>query len=145
MQQNIAEDTAEDTVITKFEVKESARTSILPKYAGSYLNILEPLIYQVLSEYCAEYRGAYWQIWELSNHTFFMVPEVNTETLKMSCSGNFYSGEMSAEAAGIVACLGAFNRMAWATDDQRFVNHFYALKDFASQHSEATEIFKAID
>ena len=80
-------------------------------------------------------------MWELSNGAFYMAPGDKTETYPMSCAGNWYEGTMSADAAGIVACLVAFNRMAWHTREDRFTNLFYGLREWALEHPEAKEIF----
>ncbi len=50
---------------------------------------------------CREYRGAYWLMWELSNGGFYMAP-ARDEMLNIEAM-NYFSGQMSADAAGITA------------------------------------------
>lgn len=135
------------TTITRTRVAERSRLNILPRYAGAHMAKLESTIYQVLREYCDTYQGGYWEMYELSNGAFYMAPGT-VEPMAMKCAGNWYDGAMTADAAGIVACLVAINRLAWGTTGaarDRFVTLFYALRDYAIEHAEAAEILGAID
>lgn len=136
------------TRITRNQVAQRNRLQILPRYAGHLGAILEATIYQVLGEYHAGYQGGYWEFFELDNGAFYMAPTGLVEPLSMECAGNWYSGTMSADAAGLTATLVAVNRMAWGTDGadrNRFVDLFYALRAYALDHAEAGEIMRAID
>ncbi len=135
---------AETNGITATLVVESQRLAILPRYAGQHMAALESAIFHAMREYCREYQGGYWYMYELSNGSFYMAPG-RDEKLPMACAGNYYEGTMSADAAGIVACLVGFNRLAWKTRDQRFVDLFHALRHFAAYHPENSAIFAAID
>lgn len=126
-------------------VSDEQRMNILPRYAGKHFMLLEGLIYKVMGEYSEAYQGGYWIMWELSNGAFYMAPGDRRETFPMICAGNWYSGTMTADAAGVVACLVAFNRLAWHTREERFINLFYGLREWAAEHPEASEIFAAID
>ncbi len=60
--------------------------------------------------------------------------------------GNGYRGEMTAEAAGITVCLFAFSHLSFAyLQTEVFARHFHWLREFALGHSEARQIFAAID
>lgn len=135
---------AENSGITAKLVSEEKRLEILPKYAGSRMIQLEAAIFDAMREYCRDYQGGYWYMYELTNGSFYMAPG-RDEMLPMSCAGNFYDGRMSADAAGIVACLVGMNRMAWKTREDRFIDLFFALRHFAAYHEESGEIFAAID
>ena len=136
---------AEANGITVQLVADERRLSILPKYAGTRnMAKLEAAIFHTMREYCSAYQGGYWYMYELSNGAFYMAPG-RDEILPMFCGSNYYEGEMSADAAGIVACLVAFNKMAWHTQEPRFIDLFYALRHFAAYHEESAEIFRAID
>ena len=134
-----------ETPLICSRVAESQRMNILPRYTGRHFMLMEGLIYKVMGEYSEAYNGGHWIMWELSNGGFYMAPGDKNKTFPMCCAGNYYSGTMSADAAGVVSCLVAFNRMAWHTRDQRFSDLFYALREWAAEHPEAAEIFKAID
>lgn len=133
------------TPVTCSHVETSRRLDILPRYAGRHMLALERLIYQVMGEYEPDYKGAHWSMWELSNGGFYMAPGGREESYAMQCVGNWFDDTMSADAAGIVACLVAFNRLAWHTRQQRFIDLYHQLRDFALEHDEATKIMAAID
>jgi hypothetical protein len=84
-----------------------------------------------------------WDFFELSNGGFYMTSRLE-EPLRIRCESNGFDGEMSCDAAGIVACLMAFNALAWQTREAHFGVLFYQLRDFAAQHAEAASILAAI-
>lgn len=134
--------------ITRTLVADRDRMKILPRYAGRLGVMLEATIYQVLGELNKEYEGAHWNFYQLDNNAFYMAPTGLAEPLLVTCAGNWYSGTMSADAAGLTATLIAVNRMAWGTggaDRNRFVHLFYRLRDFAIDHDEGAQILHAID
>ncbi|MNG28751.1 Antirestriction protein KlcA [compost metagenome] len=51
---------------------------------------------------------------------------------------------MSADAAGITASLFAICDLAQG-GDEKLIDAYYALRDFAAEHAEANEIYSAID
>ncbi|PTB17774.1 antirestriction protein [Trinickia symbiotica] len=120
------------------------RMQILPRYFGRYMLVAEAIVYRSLESLCQDYSGGYWDFYELSNGGFYMAPST-THRLRLQCDGNGFDGEMSADAAGIVACLFAFNALVWKTRDERFERLYYCLREFASDHSEACAISAAID
>ena len=126
-------------------VEVAQRMDILPRYAGERMMILERLIFDSMRQYCVEYTGGYWEMWELSNGGFYMAPSGEPKTYAIAGPYNYYSGVMSADAAGIVACLIAFNRLACSTVEDRFINLFHNLRAWAKEHPEADEILSAID
>ncbi len=65
------------------------------------------------------------------------------EPFRIEVNGNGFSGELSAEAAGIVACL--FALCAFAEESEQGAEHYHLLRDFAMDHPEAGLIFRAID
>jgi hypothetical protein len=116
----------------------------LPRHFGRRLMTGEALVYQSLQFVCDGYSGGFWDFYELTNGGFYMAPRLE-EPLRIQCDGNGFDGEMSGDAAGIVACLMAFNALAWQTREAHFGQLFYHLRDFATQHAEAALIFGAID
>jgi len=58
---------------------------------------------------------------------------------------NGYEGALSADAAGIVASLYVINQLCWLEQSDKMIDHYYSLRDYASEHSEANEIYAAID
>lgn len=132
-----------EVVCPRKRVSENRRMSILPRYAGKHFLTMERLIYTVMREYCATYSGGSWTMWEIPGG-FVMTPDL-PGTLQMCHGENYYEGAMSADAAGITACLIAFNRMAWHTREDRFSDLYHALREWAFDHPESAEITRAID
>ena len=68
---------------------------------------------------------------------------------RIEVHGNFYSGAVSADAAGIIATLFAVNQLtAEVTDPHErdlLVDRYHFLLAFADSHSEGRAIFQAID
>jgi hypothetical protein len=160
------------TKITATVVKEEARNSFMFDHFGPAFMFVENGIYTTLDKICPDYKGGYWQFVELSNGGGYMCLDTNQPTwpaclnlpyhnsrnfytiarrwgslisLHLACE-NYYEGDVSPDAASIVACLYAINKAVWARpDDENLYKHYYWLSDFASQHVEAESIFSAID
>jgi hypothetical protein len=135
---------ASNATVKALRVPESKRMNTLPRYFGRQLRMGEALVYQSLQSVCDAYSGGFWDFFELSSGGFYMTPRMEGP-LRIQCEGNGFDGEMSCDAAGIVACLMAFNALAWQTREAHFGELFYQLRDFAAQHAEAASIFAAID
>jgi hypothetical protein len=125
-------------------VPEERRMDILPRYFGRHMIRGEIAVYAAMESLCDTYHGGFWDYVELSNGTFYMAPRTDGP-LTISCDGNGYEGEMSRDAAGVVATLFALNAMAWSTEDETFTDLYHRLVAFVPSHAEAREIFAAID
>ena len=125
-------------------VDEPERMMALPRHFGDRLLIFEGAVYDFMRSFAPDYRGAYWEFFELSNGGFFMVPDGGP--YRFSVDTNGYEGQMSADAAGITVCLFAVSHLSFTyVDDDVFAKHFHLLHEFAAEHSEASAIFAAID
>jgi hypothetical protein len=58
---------------------------------------------------------------------------------------NGFEGQMSADAAGITACLFALSHLSFQIEHESIANHFHQLREFALEHAEASVILSAID
>ncbi len=61
---------------------------------------------------------------------------------------NYFSGQMSADAAGITACLYLYSHLSFHTegaDQERFSRLYHSLRDWACEHDEKEAILAAID
>jgi hypothetical protein len=130
--------------IISTRVSDEERMDILPRYFGHHMLRVEIAVYTAMESLCETYHGGFWDYFELSNSGFYMAPRLGGP-LQIACESNGYAGEMSADAAGIVACLFALNAMTWSMQDRRFELLYYGLRDFADSHPEASAIFAAID
>lgn len=107
---------------------------------------IEPAIYAIAGNIAAEYSGAYWAFYTLSNGGFYMAPDLDKQYV-VSCI-NSYDGTLSADALGITACLYAYSHLSFSSDPalaEVCANHYYWLREFMLEHAEAGSILKAID
>ena len=104
---------------------------------------VEDAIYSFMRFLVSDYRGGLWHFCELSNGGFYMTPEMQTSQVRVKPTD--FEGRMSADAAGIIACLFAFRYLSVETRSDVLVRHYYLLRDFALEHSEAKEILAAVD
>lgn len=130
--------------ISKWVVKQDERLNALPKAFGSIGLILEGRVYDNVEFLTADYRGGYWFFYTLSNGGFYMAPKTDA-LFRMVNPANYSDEKMSADAAGICACLFALSQMCFESDNPVLAERFHQLRGFAAEHSEAGKIFKLID
>ena len=134
------------TRITKCAVDDNdydAHTYML--YGDSYSMSLEPQIFHAADELSDAYGGGVWDFFALSNGGFFMSPRYET-VLAVNCSSGSQVN-ISAEAFGISACLFAFSRLSfgYGTFAETCGRHYYLLRSYMLEQSEAALILRAID
>ncbi|MEX3547638.1 MAG: antirestriction protein, partial [Burkholderia sp.] len=82
------------------------------------------------------------------NGGFYMAPKL-AGRLRLEVDGNGYCGEVSANAAGIVATLFALGQLTaeiQGTDEaDALIDRYHFLREFVDGHAEAGAIFRAID
>lgn len=140
----IATQTQADTrKIEAYRVSDHARVGTLPRHFGSRMMTVEQKIYDLMGQFVAEYDGGYWEFFELSNGGFYMAPRM--PAVRLSIYSNRYTGQMSADAAGITVCLFVLSLLSFDCQDDVYTRHFHWLRDFALGHVEAAQIFAAID
>jgi hypothetical protein len=137
--------TADLDIITATEVPEQRRMAIFPRYFGTrYFQKGENMVYSYMEALATEdYNGGLWRMYELSNGGFYMAPDYDNQ-FRVSVD-NGYQGRMSADAAGIVACMYAFNHLAAISGDEKIIQLCHNLLDFACEHFEARAIRSATD
>jgi hypothetical protein len=131
-------------VITATPVSEDKRISFLPKHFGVHFVSGEATIYAWAATLSADYAGGLWNYVELSNGGFYVSP-ATPEKLRVRWPDNYFDGEVSADAAGIIITLYALNHLAAKTLLNRFVDKYHSLREFALTHPEAAYIMSAID
>ena len=65
-----------------------------------------------------------------------------------SCAMNYFEGELSADALGIVSCLMAYSHLSFSESipfAKVCAEQFYQVRNYACYHPEAVAIFGAID
>ncbi|MCA7912080.1 MULTISPECIES: antirestriction protein [Burkholderia] len=125
-------------------VVEEQRMHFLPHYFGARYLHGEAFVYDWARRLCSTYNGGMWHFFRLSNGAFYLAPEI-AAPVSVRWNLNSYEGSMGAEAFGIVVTLYALCHMAETFGDERFIDHYHALRAFAVQHPEQREIFRAID
>lgn len=125
------------------EVPEEERLEVLPRHFGRHMLRVEHAVYHFMGVISPGYCGGFWNFVELSNGGFYMAPAGGPVPVRVE--GNGYNGQMSAEAAGITACLFALNYLSSALEEEGLPQHFYWLYDFAAAHPEGGKILAAID
>lgn len=133
--------------ITKQLVPESERLTTTEQLFGLHFPLkLEPVIYSITDKMSPAYSGGYWELFILNNAGFYMAPG-GEQVYQVSCD-NFWSGELSADALGITACLYAYSHLSFL-EDLRFArlcaDHYHLLRHYMCEHAEASEILGAID
>ncbi|AFP68458.1 antirestriction protein [Enterobacter kobei] len=139
---------AEHTAITASVIPDELRIGFWPQHFGSIPQwiTLEPRIFAWMDRLCADYQGGIWRFSTLSNGGGFMAPESDHDekwTLFNSMNGN--GAELTSEAAGMVACLMAYNHHACLTECDAMTEHYYRLRDYALNHPECSAIMHLID
>jgi Antirestriction protein len=125
------------------EVATHVRLRTLLRHFGSLSPLVEIIVYSTMRHLAPTYRGANWRFYELSNGGFYMAPEL--ERIELQVPGNKFRTFVSADAAGIVACLFAFDRICCQHHYKELADYFDRLLEFASRHPEAKKILAAID
>lgn len=139
---------AEHTAITASVIPDELRIGFWPQHFGSIPQwiTLEPRIFAWMDRLCADYQGGIWRFSTLSNGGGFMAPESDHDekwTLFNSMNGN--GAELTSEAAGMVACLMAYNHHACLTECDAMTEHYYRLRNYALNHPECSAIMHLID
>jgi hypothetical protein len=82
--------------------------------------MVERRVYDFMSEFAGAYSGGSWNFFELSNGGFYMRPPDDSYEIRVDSNG--FHGRMSADAAGIAACLFAFSQLSFEYRTDLFAN-----------------------
>lgn len=134
------------TTVTRKLIPESQRLSHTAKLFGaSFPMLFEPLVYQITGRMAKQYSGGYWLFYKLSNGGFYMAPD-DDRVFSVSCD-NCYSGELSAHALGIVACLYAYSHLSFGGNGafpRECARQYHLLRYYMCDHTEVASILGAI-
>jgi hypothetical protein len=136
-------------------VPEDRRMEFLPNLVSVRFMIpFENAVYDVMRSMTGGvYKGGYWEFFEIPGGGYMAPVGGEGERVTIEVDSNGYRGEMSWDAAGIVATLFSLNDLQWRLADgvtlapqfEFLITRYHALRDFAAEHPEAGEIFAAID
>jgi hypothetical protein len=106
--------------------------------------VLDRAIFDMLRCLSPDYGGGLWEYYQLSNGGFYMAPAGNG-MYTIIYEGIGFSGNVSAQAAGIIACAIAFSHLSHLVKGDGCVRAYELLMDFIAQHPEAKVIRSALD
>ncbi|CAN7654263.1 antirestriction protein [Agrobacterium genomosp. 3] len=127
-------------------VPERRRQTFLPTMFGTrHLIIAENTLYNLMGWLSPQdYGGGLWDFYEQEGMPLYLVP-TSRPRYRIVCETNGYEGEVPAEAAGIIATLFTFSHLSFKYQSDLLVEGYDRLYAYAADHSEASEIFQAID
>ena len=137
----------QSTTVTRTLVPEGQRLSIIESLFGHHFPLqIEPIVYGITERMAEAYHGGYWQFYTLDNGGFYLAPE-GEEVYQVSCD-NYFTGQLSADALGITACLYAYSHLSFSRDEsfgRLCARHYHLLRQYMYEHAEVTGILGAID
>ncbi len=127
-------------------VTENRRADFLPGLFGlEHLMVAENTLYGLMEWLSPhDYGGGFWDFCEYEGKPLYVVP-TSKDRYRITCDTNGYEGEVSADAAGIIATLFALSHLSFRYESDLLVERYARLHAFAAEHPEASEIFQAID
>jgi hypothetical protein len=134
--------------ITAAIVPTRERLNFLPEFFTPHLMMrAEALIFTQAARLSKDYTGGLWTFHRLSNGGAYVAPDTDRR-FHVAVDGNGYTGELSADAFGIVVTMFALSALVWTDDEalrEKFGEHYHQLRAFAIEHDEAAAILAAID
>ena len=127
-------------------VPDERRLEFLPALFGrSLLLIGENAVYSLMERLSPlDYGGGFWDFHELEGKPLFLAPRSKTR-FRITGEITGFHGEVSAEAAGIIATLFAFSHLSFQYRSEHLSEGYGRLYAYSADHPEASEIFQAID
>lgn len=127
-------------------VSDERRLNFLPTLFGRSLLIIgENAVYNLMERLSPlDYGGGFWDFYEHGGKPLFLAPRSETR-FRITGEITGFQGEVSAEAAGIIATLFAFSHLSFQYQSEHLSESYGRLYAYAAGHTEAAEIFQAID
>lgn len=140
-------DNDKQSSIVAIVVPEDERLDFLPRYFGKHMMLVETQIYHQFRNLCPHYTGGYWDFYELSNGGCYLAP--NGAHYRILHPGNYVNASASGDAAGIMATLYMLSHLSFTFAEDPFGDQlstlYHLLRDYASDHPEASLIYRVID
>jgi hypothetical protein len=144
---NMTDTDEEHTTVTRQLIPEDQRLDFTANLFGAHFPLMiEPVIYGITERMSEAYSGGYWQFYSLDNGGFYMAPD-SDQVFQVSC-GNYFSGQLTADALGITACLYAFSHGSFSRDEalgKLCAKHYHLLRHYMYEHPQVAAILGAID
>jgi hypothetical protein len=137
----------ETTPVTRALIPEDQRFSHTTNLFCAHFPLqMEPVIYGITDRMAEAYSGGYWNFYSLNSGGFYMAP-AGEKKFQVSCD-NYFTGELSADALGIVACLYTYSHLSFSRNvefGQLCADHYHRLRAYMFEHAEVAAILGAID
>ena len=137
----------ESTPVTRTLIPEEQRLSHTANLFGAHFPLqLEPVIYGITERMSEAYSGGYWHFYSLDNGGFYIKPD-SDQIYKTSCD-SYFTGELTADALGIVSCLYAYSHCSFSKDKvfgRLMADHYHWLREYMFEHPEVAAILGATD
>ena len=133
-------------IITRKLVPEDLRIAVTAELFGLNFPLrLEPFVYGITERLSKDYRGGFWDFYQLSNGGFYMCP--HSDKAFRVCAENGFEGQLSADALGITACLYANSTLSFNGDAfaELCAEQYHLLREYMYGHAEVGSILQAID
>ena len=136
--------------ITRSECLASECLDFLPHYFGNACIAFENRLYAFAQFLLPEYTGGQWSFHHLSNKGCLSVLERDKDATLLLVSPNGLNARMDAVTASIAVNLMALSDLSFATHQNprlcgQVSRLFHALRDYALEQPNASEILAAID
>ncbi|WP_313666010.1 antirestriction protein [Shinella sp.] len=127
-------------------VSEEGRLAFLPSLFGrSLLIIAENAVYGFMEKLSPlDYAGGFWDFYEQDGQPLFLAPR-STARFRITGDVTGFQGEVSADAAGVIATMFTFSHLSFRYQSERLCDGYSRLYAYSASHPEASEIFQAID
>ncbi|MQW87014.1 antirestriction protein [Sinorhizobium saheli] len=127
-------------------VPEERRPEFLPTLFGRSLMIVaENAVYSFMERLSPlDYGGGFWDYYEHEGKPLFLAPQSRSR-FRITGEITGFQGEVSAEAAGIIATLFGFSHLSFQYQSEHLSEGYGRLYAYSADHPEAAEISQAID
>lgn len=127
-------------------VPDDRRENFLPTLFGlRHLIIAENAVYHFMERISPyDYGGGFWDFFELRGRPLFLAP-TSRKRMRIESGITEFRGEVSAEAAGIIATLFVLSHLSIQYESDHLAEGYHRLHDYLDGHPEASAIYQAID
>ncbi|KVK54325.1 antirestriction protein [Agrobacterium deltaense] len=127
-------------------VPDERRLLFLPALFGSsLLMVAENAVYGFMERLSPlDYGGGFWDFYECEGKPLFLAPRSKSR-FRITGDITCFQGEVSAEAAGIIATMFAHSHLSFQFQSDLLSEGYGRLYAYSADHPEAAEIYQAID
>lgn len=127
-------------------VPEDRREKFLRVLFGfQFLIVAENTVYTFMERLCPrDYGGGFWAFYEYRGKPLFLAPD-SDRRFRIEGTITEYRGEVSAEAAGIIATLFTLSHLSLKYESRHLADGYHRLLAYAKGHPEASAILAVID